>query len=78
MDFSEWNAPTRMFECLFAEEEFQRKNTGPTNRTEIAVGKITLGGRMIPVLESNLLTQLMDQPLTIGSIYIPHGTNGLK
>ena len=29
------NAPTRMFECLFAEEEFQRKNTGPTNRTEM-------------------------------------------
>ena len=47
-------APLKMFECLFAEKKFQRRNTGPTKRTEIAVGKITLGGRMIPVLESQI------------------------
>tara|TARA_Y100000589_G_scaffold254173_1_gene242972 strand:- start:481 stop:1380 length:900 start_codon:yes stop_codon:yes gene_type:complete len=48
--FLNGKAPLKMFECLFAEKQFQRKNTGPTKRTEIAVGKITLGGRMIPVL----------------------------
>ena len=36
--------------CLFAKQKFERKNIGPTKRTEISVGRISLGGRLIPVL----------------------------
>ncbi|MEC7168771.1 MAG: hypothetical protein VXW14_07270, partial [Candidatus Thermoplasmatota archaeon] len=48
--FLNGKAPTRMFEYLFSEKKFVRKNAGPTKRTEVSVGKITLGGRLIPVL----------------------------
>ena len=48
--FLNGKAPTRMFEYLFSEKKFMQKNGGPTKRTEVSVGKITLGGRLIPVL----------------------------
>ncbi|RAH13555.1 MAG: hypothetical protein CMB56_006880 [Methanobacteriota archaeon] len=48
--FLNGNAPTRMIESLFSRQKFERKNIGPTKRTEISVGRISLGGRLIPVL----------------------------
>lgn len=48
--FLNGNAPTRMIETLFSKQKFERKNIGPTKRTEISVGRISLGGRLIPVL----------------------------
>ena len=44
------NAPTALMEALFAPEPFEKRNKGPSARTEISVGKVTIGSENIPVL----------------------------
>ena len=43
-------APTTLMEALFASEPFVKRNNGPSPRTEISVGKVSIGSENIPVL----------------------------
>jgi len=48
--FLNGNAPTELMESLFSTQPFEKINIGPTKRTEISVGEISLSRYKIPVL----------------------------
>ena len=48
--FLNGNAPTAVMEALFSSKPFEKRNNGPSPRTEISVGQVSFGSVNIPVL----------------------------